>query len=690
MALGVRRMAQQRAIVRKRMALEALGSITNICSDKTGTLTQGKMVVTQFFMPGKGFFAVSGQGYKPVGKITPLGTQGNENSVNNAQPIAATSVPTSIARLVECGALCNMAVIKRKGITQEREQREILEPRISKAHLPLDQAHHLDDDSLEATDVNDWEAIGDPTEAALQSFAWKLRLGKPHIASRSTEAAPMCFQVLQEYSFDSTLKRMSVVYVEKPMKLGEADKHWAFSKGAVEAILNLSDAVITDNGSRPWSDSEAPYKKETVLEAMETLAGRGLRVLALAYRTMTPEQAAEIEHIPREAIEKNLTFLGLVGIYDPPRLESRNAVAECRQAGITVHMLTGDHPKTASSIAREIGILKSNTVEHVGEGYFAMTAVEFDRLKDEDIDAMRTLPSVIARCSPTTKVKMVDALQRRRKIVAMTGDGTNDAPSLKRANVGIAMGMNGSDVAKQASSIVLTDDNFATIVRAVSEGRRIFANIQKFILHLMSGNVAEIIALIIGLAYRDTNNQSVYPMSPVQILFLNMVTSSPPAMGLGMEPPTPDLMQEPPRDPSKPGSGLFTKEAIVDILYYGSWMGILTLVNWSTVLYIPPNMQATNNNPLGSKCNETPKEGGDYYPGCEVVFRARSASFVTLTLLLFIHAYNCRSMRGSLFTDPYLGGFAALKTNMFLLWSVIGGTLATILSVYIPKCVTGR
>lgn len=203
----------------------------------------------------------------------------------------------------------------------------------------------------------------------------------------------------------------------------------------------------------------------------------------------------------------------------------------------------------------------------------------------------------------------------------------------------------------------------------------------------MSGNVAEIIALIIGLAFRDLSSQTVYPMSPVQILFLNMVTSSPPAMGLGMEPPTSDLMDEPPRDPTKPGSGLFTKEAICDIMYYGTWMGVMTLMNWTIVLFVPFNMERTQNHPLGLGCNSNPpaSTGLDVDPGCEVVFRARATSFLTLTFLLLLHAYNCRSMRGSLLTDPYVGGWKSLKTNRFLLYSVFGGILLTIISVYIPK-----
>jgi P-type Na+/K+ transporter len=261
---------------------------------------------------------------------------------------------------------------------------------------------------------------------------------------------------------------------------------------------------------------------------------------------------------PRGQVERDMTLLGLFGLYDPPREESRHAVRECHKAGIKVHMLTGDHPETASAIAKQVGIIPENLAERAPEiaKTMVMTAAEFDALTDNEIDNLQSLPLVIARCAPNTKVRMIHALHRRHCFAAMTGDGVNDSPSLKKADVGIAMGLNGSDVAKDASEIVLTDDNFASIVNAIEEGRRMFDNICKFVLHLLCSNVAEVILLIIGLAFRDEDDISVFPLAPLQILWINMITSSFPALGLGMEKAMPDVMSRKPHDTKKVQSDL--------------------------------------------------------------------------------------------------------------------------------------
>ncbi|CAB4494542.1 unnamed protein product [Rhizophagus irregularis] len=477
MAFGVRQMAKNYAIVRKLNALEALGSVTNICSDKTGTLTQSKMIATDAWLPGDGLYRISGRnGFSPEGKIYRCGTNGtNETSEIEVEDEEVTSdnMRYAFTRLVQASALCNMAVIKKgKG----------------------------DDE---------WHAIGDPTESALQVFAHKAGLPKPVLT-----AEPFKFELVQEYAFDTELK------------------------------LNLDREKF---GPELYNE-------------LEKLASKGMRVLSLAYRRVIKSDI-EISKWTREKADTDMIFLGLVGIYDPPRPESKAAIQRCFGAGIEVHMLTGDHPTTASAIAKEIGILPllwSPELENEGKfnSQLVMTAAQFDALSDAEVDNLSELPKVIARCSPDTKVKMIDALHRRNKYVAMTGDGVNDSPSLKKADVGIAMGLGGSDVAKQASDIVLSDDNFATIVNAIAEGRRIFSNIQKFILHLLSGNAGEIVTLIIGLSFIDSDGISVNPMSPLQILFLNMVTSSPPAMGLGVERASGDIMRYPPRSKG----GLFTWE----------------------------------------------------------------------------------------------------------------------------------
>ena len=697
MAWGVRRMALQKAIIRKRMALEALGSVTNVCSDKTGTLTQGKMSVTRLFIPSLGFYGVEASGYRPIGKIHFIGDGDKMNYDKNVQSVDPRNVHHDLLTFTQCAALCNMSVIKRKGVTVAGEAAKAIGPTSpstqdltispSRSNTPW---HELDDHELEQTDINDWEAIGDPTEAALQAFAWKLRMGKPHLASKSTRLAPYSFDILEEFSFDSVLKRMSVIVVEKqsPFILSEQHHNIVFCKGAFESVFDVCSRIVQADGVEVIGDKR-PIWKSVFSDKIDALASRGLRIIALAYKKQDIfKESAVIDKATREQTENDLIFLGLAGIYDPPRLESKAAVNECRAAGISVHMLTGDHPKTAISIAKEIEIIPKKyhgSTSVIGKGYYCMVAPEFDNLSESDIDRLERLPTVIARCSPVTKVKMVDALLRRRKIVAMTGDGTNDAPSLKKAHVGIAMGMNGSDVAKQASDIVLTDDNFATIVKAIAEGRRIFSNIQKFISHLMSGNVSEIIALIIGLAFMDSSGKSVYLMSPVQILFLNMITSSPPAIGLGMEPPATENMKEPPKDNTKGAMTLFSKEVIADIIFYGCLMGGFALSVWTIVLYESSNMIATRGNPLGEGCNGGHTAGGAVPVGCEVVYRARTTSFVTLTNLLLIHAYNCRSLRQSIvLPSSEFAGWKKHTSNTFLFRSVIFGFVVTVITVYVP------
>ncbi|KAJ2309181.1 hypothetical protein IWW52_003589 [Coemansia sp. RSA 2704] len=403
------------------------------------------------------------------------------------------------------------------------------------------------------------------------------------------------------------------------------------------------------------------------------MARDGLRVLSIAYRHLTPaEEAIDMSKADREDVEVGMTFLGLVGIYDPPRPESLPSVMECYRAGIQVTMLTGDHPQTAAAIARQVGILQDEDEEKSGEhqalslGPLVMTAREFDRLTDDEIDALPELPHVIARCSPDTKVKMIEAMHRRSGIVAMTGDGVNDSPSLKFADVGIAMGQTGSDVAKQASEIILTDDNFATIVRAIREGRRVFSNIQRFCCVLVSGNVAELVCLVIGLAFRDGLGETVFPLSPVAILVNNLLTGTPPAMALGVEKAWPTIMDEPPRSPS---SGLFTWEVQGDIVFYGFGIGLLSIANFWLV------MNGFGDGHMGEECNKA------YSESCDLVFRARGTVFATLTLAILLHAYNCRRLRGPMWNWHMI---RRVHENRFLFSGVVCGTILCILCIYVP------
>lgn len=310
-----------------------------------------------------------------------------------------------------------------------------------------------------------------------------------------------------------------------------------FTKGAVERIVDSCTSVIWDQDSStpvPMTDDH----RDKIFQNMEELAKLGLRVLALAHRPYTDQaRLLEDSDLEREDAEHDLCFLGLIGLYDPPRPETAGSIQACYKAGIVVHMVIGDHPGTAKAIAQQVGILPADfsTVAADVADAMVMTASQFDKLTDEEVDALPTLPLVIARCAPQTKVRMINALHHRDRFAAMTGDGVNDSPSLKYADVGIAMGQAGSDVAKDASDIILTDDNFASILNAVEEGRRIFDNIQKFVLHLLSENISQACTLLIGLAFKDADNQSVFPLAPVEILWIIMITSGMPDMGLGME-----------------------------------------------------------------------------------------------------------------------------------------------------------
>ncbi|GJJ74479.1 P-type Na+/K+ transporter [Entomortierella parvispora] len=633
MAFGVQRMAEVKAIVRRLSSLESLGSVTNICSDKTGTLTQSKMVAVRMWLPGDGFYRVTGAGFEPKGDIFQQGDQSDNEiqpQAQEEQAIVPGAGTDHYLRAIQAASLCNMA-----------ELRKMTHPEVE----------------------SQWSAIGDPTEIALQVLAYKAGLAKPDLVQEG-------FHLVAEFPFDSSVKRMSVLYRSPDTAQNQAGDHLIFLKGATERVLGCCSRYRSGDQERTLTEGDEKDGGREQFEAMiinkmDALAEQGLRVLALAYRNYRAAPGVDLVHdLDREEVEQDMTFLGLVGIYDPPRAESRPAVLKCYDAGIRVHMLTGDHPSTAAAIAKEVAIIPHDVP--IKNNPLIMTAGQFDAMTDEEVDALEELPRVVARCSPNTKVKMIAALHRRKLVAAMTGDGVNDSPSLKAANVGIAMGQSGSDVAKQAADIVLTDDNFATIVKAVAEGRRMFANIQKFVQHLMAANVAEIVVLVVALAFKDQDGNAVFPMSAVQILFLNMVTSSPPAMGLGLEPASPSNMQEPPRSAKQ---GLFSFEVIMDTTVYGLSMGVLTFSAYCGVLF------GFNHGDLGSLCNQ------EYSDACTGVFKARATAYACLTFLLLAHSVNCRSLRDSGWSWKRL---KTLKENKMLWLGMVIGSLLVFPILYIP------
>merc|ERR1712000_247247 len=447
-------------------------------------------------------------------------------------------------------------------------------------------------------DEGTWQARGDPTEIALQVFASRFDYNR----SKFIDGPDATYKQVSEYPFDSDVKKMSVIFENLKTK-----EQMVYTKGAVERVIDSCTTIrwSLDQESDVEMDDD---KKQQILDNMEALASQGLRVLALASRPFDPRngrRASRDGPPPREEIERDLTFRGLIGLYDPPRPESADAVKRCHRAGIKVHMLTGDHPGTASAIAKQVYILPdmSKVSANVAKS-MVMTASEFDKHTDEELDQLPVLPLVIARCAPNTKVRMIEALRRRDAFMAMTGDGVNDSPSLKIADVGIAMGMAGSDVAKDASDIVLTDDNFASILNAIEEGRRMFDNIQKFVLHLLAENIAQACTLLIGLAFKDSTGLSVFPLAPVQIMWVIMITSGMPDMGLGLEIAAPDILERPPM-PLK--TGVFTWEVCADMLAYGLWMASLCLSSFLLVVY------GFDGN-LGEGCNTS------YSDQCDTVF----------------------------------------------------------------------
>lgn len=643
-AAGTKQMVGRKVVVRNMQSLEALGGVTNICSDKTGTLTQGTMVVRMAWLPGHGTYSVASNNepYNPtVGDIdyTPvqpieLSTPGEESKSNMINPLEEPNANEALKHYLDIASLANLAVVE-KG-SQDGGPEE-------------------------------WLVQGDPTEIAIQVFVSRFNWNRMSLSSGPSPR----WKQLAEFPFDSDVKKMSVIFQDTVV-----DNSHIFTKGAVERVLSSCSSMEVSGDMKPL-DAAA---HESILQNMEAFARLGLRVLALASRssvTGLPEDLSSA--INRSDFEKDLVFRGLIGIYDPPRPETRDSVQMCQKAGISVHMLTGDHPETARAIAADVSIIPSQERMKMVRADIAVTMVmaahDFDHLSDAELDALPELPLVVARCSPTTKVRMIEALHRRGCYVAMTGDGVNDSPSLKHADVGIAMGLNGSDVAKESSDIILTDDNFASILNAIEEGRRIFDNIQKFILHVLAANFAFVIFLLVGLAFKDENGVSIFVMTPVEIIWMLLVAGAFTETGLGFEQASPDILRRPPHSLKY---GVFTPEFLVDIVVYGILMLISILGSSAIVLY------GFNSQGLGHDCNTK------YSESCDAVFSARSTVFATMTWDFLLFAWQLVDSRRSFFAEVCEkgGGFKAwakkLWKNPFLFWSV---TLSFVLippTLYIP------
>lgn len=446
-----------------------------------------------------------------------------------------------------------------------------------------------------------WDIKGDPTEGALIVAAAKAGLQKPSLDAEYPRE--------QEIPFTSETKRMTTLH-----QTGASLT--AYAKGAPEVILDSCEFQLTADGVKPFDDAA----RKQALDMAQNMAGEALRVLGIA---MKPNATLE-------TAQTGMTFLGLAGMIDPPRIEAKQAIALCEQAGIRAVMITGDHPMTAQAVARELGLLKSGRV---------VTGAELEAMSDEQFKREVDTIDVYARVSPAHKLRVVTALQAHGHIVAMTGDGVNDAPALKKADIGIAMGITGTDVTKEAAEMTLTDDNFASIVAAVEEGRGVFGNIKKYLMYLLSSNIGEI-----GLMAGSTLLGLPLPLTAVQILYVNLATDGLPALALAVDPPETDLMKRKPRNPK---TGIFTRPVVALMLAGGIW---------STIINLGLFMWATNS---GRSIEES-----------------MTMTFVSLVMIQFFKAYNFRSDHNSILEKP----FANKWLNRAILWEIV----LLIVIVYVP------
>ena len=471
LAMGVQRMAKRHALVKRMSAVETLGCTTVICTDKTGTLTQNEMTVSNLFLPGRPL-KVTGVGYSPEGKIT------GDGEVNPGEG--------DLADLIVAAGLCNNA--------------RLIPP---------------DEESAR------WTVLGDPTEAALLVVA-----GKAGIDLRGKESS---LPRVRELPFDSNRKRMSTIH-EMPDRTKVA-----FVKGSPKEVLELCTSYRSGGNGVPMDQAV----RDSVMAANDDYARSGLRVLAVASRVLNGGLSlpSSLSDYTPDLIEKGLTFLGLVAMADPPRPEVAAAVEECRRAGIRIIMITGDYGLTAESIARRIGIIRGGDTRII-------TGVDLEQITDEQLKEALKGEVVFARVAPEQKLQVVTALQEMGHIVAVTGDGVNDSPALKKADIGIAMGLTGTDVAKEAADMILTDDNFASIVSAVEEGRAVYNNIRRFATYILNSNMPEAAPFI---AYLFSRGAIPLPLTVMQILSIDLGTDMVPAIALGAELPEAGVMDQPPR-----------------------------------------------------------------------------------------------------------------------------------------------
>jgi len=573
LALGVTRMVTRHALIRKLPAVETLGSATVICTDKTGTLTKNEMTVTRLFV-GNRAFDVTGEGYAPIGVI-------RENSAE-----LKVLSPESSDRQDGSSPENSAPSTQHSALTQAPALRELLTAAVLCNGATLREGNGT------------WHVIGDPTEGALLVAAAKVGLTKEGLE----DTAPFT----EEIPFDAERKMMTIIR-------RTADGNMAYVKGAPDVLLlRCTHRLTLDGVVEPLS---AQHRK-AILESNVSLARESLRVLAVAHRGLDDS----LMQLHADSVERGLVFLGLLAMKDPLRPEAVEAVRLCRQAGIITVMITGDHKETAVAIGREIGLSAGDDT--------ALSGAEVDSLTDEQLTQLVERVTVYARVSAEHKLRIVQAWKRRGAIVAMTGDGVNDAPAIKAADIGVTMGLTGTDVTKEAADMVVTDDNFASIAAAVEEGRGVFDNIRKTVHFLLSCNVSELLvmlfATLLGLPL---------PLLPIQILWMNLVTDGIPALALAVDPKAPDLMA---RAPRRPEARLLDGGRLLAIGGEGLMLGLIALGAFSYCLY-----------------------------GLHLELdQARTVAFTMMVVVQLVHGFNCRSERLSLFQ---LG----VGTNRVLVWAFL-------------------
>ena len=534
MAMGTQKMARENAIIKELKAVESLGSVSIICSDKTGTLTMNKMTTREVYVDGE---ILSGEDLDPS-------KEAHADLLNSA--------------ILASDATCQNGV-----------------------------------------------ELGDPTEVALINLGRKFNIDETE--HRST------YRRLSELAFDSDRKLMSTLFFMD-------GKYIMVTKGAFDVLLERTERIQTSQGIRPITEED----KKKINDANLELSAKGLRVLCFAYKILPEERELELED------EKDFIFSGLISMVDPPRPESIKAVADARHAGIKPIMITGDHKITATAIAKEIGIVREDDM--------AMDGIELDRLSDEELDEKLPHVAVYARVSPEHKIRIVDAWQRRGNIVSMTGDGVNDAPALKKADVGVAMGITGTEVSKDAASMILTDDNFATIVKAVANGRNVYANIKNAIGFLLSGNLSAVLCVLFTSVLALP-----IPFLPVHLLFINLLTDSLPAIAIGMEKAGDHLLDQKPRDPKE---GILTRDFLLRIFAQGIIIGAFVM--------------------------------GAYYMGLDEAGPAMASTmaFTTLTLARLFHGFNCRTPKSIFSAGP--------TSNWYSIGAFFSGALLLAIVMSVP------